>query len=253
MTLIPNERTYMKDSAGLSTTVRQPMNCLADTMKHLQNCRKLLKSPAVIAARYPLSDEYRGLHASMQVRRAGIHSRVGHFDLAVQDLRQAAMRLEQIVEKASNSAQSFRMLLKAERMLAVLQHSHGHLQEAEETFGKMKLHGETFANRFPETAVQSWELASLPIRYRHASVRSWSGRGSRPDSAESSGFRLQQTPTPGATALSASSLEVRNGLIKIQIWLNQQTKARELTDAAAQSLEEFKKQLPDSANWGNCP
>ena len=53
---------------------------------------------------------------------------------------------------------------------------------------------------------------------------------------------------------SASSLEARCGLVKVQIWKSQQAKAKELTDAAAQYLQRFESQLPqDSASWDIVP
>jgi hypothetical protein len=146
------------------------------------------------------------------------------------------------------------MLLKAERLLAILNHSHGHLQEAEAIFGNLKVHGEAFTAAFPEAAAQSWELGS--IQYDLAMVQADNGRlDEAAQLLESWGeSNLLKAGASDAIVLSRSSLEARCGLIKVQIWRSQQAKAKELTDAAALYLEKFKSQLTkDSSTWDIVP
>jgi serine/threonine protein kinase/tetratricopeptide (TPR) repeat protein len=252
--LYPDDRVYARgfcwaiyDRASAHELFGRYQHALAELSEAVAMAAKL-------AEKYPLSDEFRGLHASMQVRRAGIHSRVGHFLLADQDLRQSVQRLEKMVENEFDSAQSFRMLLKAERLLAILNHSHGHLQEAEEIFGKLKVHGEAFTAAFPEAAAQSWELGSLP--YDVAMTQVDSGRlDEAARSLESwSESNLLKAGASDGNVLSRSSLEAQWGLVKVQIWRSQQAKAKELTDAAAMYLEKFKSQLTeDSSTWDIVP
>ncbi len=252
--LFPDDRTYAKGFCWAVYDRAYAHELFGRYQDALAELSEAVAMAAKLAEKYPLSDEFRGVLASMQIRRAGIHSRVGHFSLAEQDLRQAVQRLGKMVENEFDSAQSFRMLLKAERVLAVLYHSHGHLQEAESIFGKMKLHGEAFTAAFPETAAQSWELASL--QYDLAMIFADSGRLEDAAQALQSWVELssQKATASAVNAYSASSLEARCGQIKVEIWKSQQAKAKELTDAAAQYLEKFKKQLPeDSASWDIVP
>ncbi len=252
--LYPDDRVYARgfcwaiyDRASAHELFGRYQDALAELSEAVAMAAKL-------AEKYPLSDEFPGLHASMQIRRAGIHSRVGHFSLADEDLRQSVQRLKKMVENKFDSAQSYRMLLKAERILAVLHHSHGHLQEAETIFGNLKIHGEAFTAAFPETAAQSWELGSL--QYDVSMIQADSGRlDEAVRSLESWGeSSLAKAGATVGNVLSRSSLEARCGLIKVQIWKNQQAKAKELTDAAAQYLEKFKSQLTeDSASWDIVP
>jgi serine/threonine protein kinase len=252
--LYPDDRVYSRgfcwaiyDRASAHELFGRYPDALAELSEAVSMAAKL-------AEKYPLSDEFRGVHASMQIRRAGIHSRVGHFLLADRDLRQPVQRLGKMVENEFDSAQSFRMLLKAERLLAILNHSHGHLQEAEAIFGNLKVHGEAFTAAFPEAAAQSWELGS--IQYDLAMVQADNGRlDEAAQLLESWGeSNLLKAGASDAIVLSRSSLEARCGLIKVQIWRSQQAKAKELTDAAALYLEKFKSQLTkDSSTWDIVP
>ncbi|MBL8814129.1 MAG: hypothetical protein JNM43_28430, partial [Planctomycetaceae bacterium] len=252
--LYPDDRVYARgfcwavyDRASAHELFGRYQDALAELSEAVAMAAKL-------AEKYPLSDEFRGLHASMQVRRAGIHSRMGHFLLADQDLRQSVQRLEKMVENEFDSAHSFRMLLKAERLLAILHHSYGHLKEAETFFGNLRVHGEAFTAAFPETAAQSWELGSLP--YDLAMIQADSGRlDEAAQLFESWGESdLLKAGASDGTVLFRSSLEARCGLIKVQILRNQQANAMELTDAAAQYLEKLKSQLTeDSASWDIVP
>ena len=252
--LYPDDRVYAKGFCWAVYDRAYAHELFGRYRDALAELSEAVAMAAKLAEKYPLSDEFRGLHASMQIRRAGIHSRVGHFLLADQDLRQSVHRLGKMVENEFDSAQSFRMLLKAERLLAILHHSHGRLPEAEEHFGKLKVHGEAFTAAFPETAAQSWELGSL--QYDVAMIQADSGRlDEAAQLLESWGeSNLLKAGASDGNVLSRSNLEARSGLIKVQIWRSQQAKAKELTDAAAMYLEKFKSQLTeDSSIWDIVP
>lgn len=252
--LYPDDRVYARGFCWAVYDRASAHELFGRYQEALEELSEAVAMAAKLAEKYPLSDEFRGLHASMQVRRAGIHRRVGHFLLADQDLRQSVQRLEKMVEKEFDSAHSFRMLLKAVRLLAILHHSYGHLPEAEAIFGNLKIHGEAFAAAFPETAAQSWELASL--QYDLAMIQADSGRLDEAAQLLES-WREPNLLKAGATdgtVLFRSGLEARCGLIKVQILRNQPANAMELTDAAAQYLEKLKSQLTeDSANWDIVP
>ncbi|MFO1002277.1 MAG: serine/threonine-protein kinase [Planctomycetaceae bacterium] len=207
-----------------------------------------------IAEKYPLSDEYRGLISSMQMRRAAIHGRMGHFVLAEQDLRQSMLPLEKMVQDSTNSIQCHQLMLRSELLLERLLHSYGHLRDAEATIRRMKTHGDAFSKAFPEPAAQSWELGSL-----HHDLAMILSDDNRHDEAAQL-LQSQLTDMQGKSDLSAanvyqaSSFEARFAQIKILIWQGDLPKAKEVADAAAASVEDLKRSLSErSSTWDIVP
>ena len=115
-----------------------------------------------LSAKYPLSDEFRGVLASMRIRRAAIHARAGHYLLAEADLRHAIVMLEEILGRSADGALSYRQLVKAIRLLGLLQDSYGRYIEAEATLQIALKHAAVFSTDYPESAAQSREAGSLP-------------------------------------------------------------------------------------------
>jgi serine/threonine protein kinase len=118
---------------------------------------------ARLLAKFPLSDEFRGLRASMRIRRASIHMRAGHYFLAEADLLQSIALFEAILDEATDGALSYRQLIKAARMLGLLRDSHGHYVEAESAFRLAIKHTRVFAANYPESAAQAREVDALQI------------------------------------------------------------------------------------------
>jgi serine/threonine protein kinase len=254
MAVSPEDRSLVKGFCWASYDRSYAHEIFGRHPEALAELSEAVAQASGIADKYPLSDEFRGVLASMQIRRAGIHSRMGHFHAATKDLRQAIQALEKMVDDTTNSVQSHRLLLKGERMLAILLNTYGQLREAEEIFRRMETHGEVFTAAFPETAAQSWEIGSL--HYDLAMIQSDDGRF---DEAAQTIQESMDSAQP-STNLSASNvfplqyMEARCGLIKVHIWQNNQSKAKELTDAAALALESIKAQLPeDSTTWESIP
>lgn len=117
---------------------------------------------ARLSAKFPLSDEFRGLHASMRFRRAAIHVRAGHYFLAEGDLRYAIDKLEAVLDQATDGALSYRQLIKALRMLGLLHDAYGHYHEAESALRRAVEHATVFAAVYPESAAQTREVDVLP-------------------------------------------------------------------------------------------
>ena len=199
-----------------------------------------------LSEKFPLNDEFWGLLASMRIRRASIHTRAGHYLPAEADLRQGIAMLEELLGRSADGALSYRQLVKAIRMLGLLQDSYGRYIEAEATLQIALKHATVFSTDYPESAAQSREVGSLPNDL--AMVLGHQGRFSEAlDELNKSLSGTEQSPHGQlSTDRQLSLLQARFGLFELHIQRREQHEARKQVDLAAlivKTLEEA--QPPD--------
>ncbi|MCX7398696.1 MAG: protein kinase [Planctomycetales bacterium] len=203
-----------------------------------------------LAEAYPLSDEFRGVLGGMQIRRGAIHARMGHLRLAEKDLKNAVALFEKMIIGTVDGAQSYRQLLKADRLLAMLQYTYGQFEESEATLRKAKHHAELLAVSYPETAAQSWEIHSLP--YDLAMLLADRGQLADAETELQNGLAAAEAKSRVRFERihAQSILQSKCGLVKLKIWGDEKLRAKEFTDVASAFLQELEEDLPESSpDW----
>ena len=220
------------------------------TRQAIEEMTEAVELAGELAQAYPLSDEFRGVLGGMQIRRGAIHTRMGHLRLAEKDLTNAVGLFEKMIIGTADGAQSYRQLLKADRLLAMLYYTYGQYEKSEATLRKAKHHAELFAVSYPETAAQSWEIHSLS--YDLAMLLADRNQLAVAETELQDWLRAVEATSTGkfARIKAQSILQSKCGLVKLQIWGGKELRAKEFTDLASAFLRELEEGLPESSpDW----
>ena len=233
MVRFPEDRNYCRGFAWACYDRSYSHEFFERTEAALDELTTAESVAARLSAKFPLSDEFRGLLASMRIRRGSIHMRAGHYSLAEADLQHAVAMFEAVLDQATDGALSYRQLIKALRMLGLLRDSYGQYVEAETAFRLAMKHTTAFAADYPESAAQARELDALPGEL--ATVVGHQGRISEAIKELETWVTIAQesvgqqfTPVQQLRLLHA-----RCGLSQLFIDGNQLTEAREQVEIAA--------------------